>query len=51
MRPLPDHLRRPVETDEFGIWEHRERNARIFAACFALGCIAVAVAVIVGGMK
>lgn len=48
MKPIDPHLRRPVETDEHDVWgtdEHRERNAWRVAACFALGCIAVAVAV------
>jgi hypothetical protein len=42
----------PPETDEHGIWEeteHRDRLAWRAAACFALGCIVVAVAVMVGG--
>jgi hypothetical protein len=41
----------PPETDEHGIWqdaaEHRDRLAFRAAACFALGCIVVAVAVMV----
>ena len=48
MTPIPPELR-PYTDEPNWHAEHRERNARIFAACFALGCIAVAVAVIVGG--